>query len=115
MVQLRKISTSCKMSIVRINAITVPEDAGDELLKRFEKRAGEVESMEGFEGFELLRPTEGNTWYVYTRWASEEAFQAWVESPEFARGHAQSSSGEKPVAHGAELLSFEVAMAVSKQ
>ena len=96
------------MSIVRINAITVPEGAGDELLRRFERRVGEVENMEGFEGFELLRPTEGNTWYVYTRWASTDAFEAWVQSPEFARGHAEASA--QPIAHGAELLSFEVAL-----
>ncbi len=49
------------MSIVRINAITVPGDSGDELLRRFEQRVGEVETMAGFEGFELLRPAEGTT------------------------------------------------------
>ncbi len=96
------------MSIVRINAITVPDGAGDELLSRFERRVGEVETMAGFEGFELLKPSEGNTWYVYTRWSSEEDFQAWVRSPEFARGHAQPS--RRPLAHGAELLSFDVVL-----
>lgn len=99
------------MSIVRINAITVPGGAGDELLRRFEQRVGEVEHMEGFEGFELLRPAEGNTWYVYTRWASEEAFMAWVHSPAFARGHAEAA--QQPVAHGAELLSFDVVLSAA--
>ena len=97
------------MSIVRINAITVPDGAGDELARRFQQRVGEVEHMAGFEGFELLRPTSGNTWYVYTRWASEEDFLAWVNSPAFARGHAEAS--RQPVAHGAELLSFDVVLA----
>ena len=96
------------MSVVRINAITVPEGSGDELLRRFESRLGEVERMEGFENFELLRPADGDTWYVYTRWASEEAFMAWVQSPEFARGHAEASA--QPVAHGVELLSFDVVL-----
>ncbi|WP_419842032.1 antibiotic biosynthesis monooxygenase family protein [Candidatus Poriferisodalis sp.] len=96
------------MSIVRINAITVPEDAGDELLTRFKRRVGEVEHMEGFEGFELLRPAEGNTWYVYTRWASEAAFLAWIQSPAFVRGHAEAA--QQPIAHGAELLSFDVVL-----
>ena len=96
------------MSIVRINAITVPDGSGDELQRRFEARLGEVENMDGFESFELLRPASGNTWYVYSRWASEEAFMAWVRSPEFARGHAESSS--QPVAHGAELLEFDVVL-----
>ena len=99
------------MSIVRINAITVPEGAGDELLRRFERRVGEVENMDGFEGFELLRPAEGNTWYVYTRWQSEEAFLAWVHSPAFARGHAEAA--QQPVAHGAELRAFDVVLAAS--
>ena len=64
--------------------------------------------MDGFENFELLRPAAGDTWYVYTRWASEEAFLAWVRSPAFARGHAEASS--QPVAHGAELLEFDVVL-----
>ncbi|MEO1064360.1 MAG: antibiotic biosynthesis monooxygenase [Actinomycetota bacterium] len=96
------------MSVVRINAITVPEGRGAELEQRFRARLGEVETMDGFEGFELLRPEEGSTWYVYTRWASTEAFDAWVSSDSFRRGHAEASA--RPVAHGAELLSFEVAM-----
>ena len=96
------------MSIVRINAITVPGDSGDELLRRFEQRVGEVETMAGFEGFELLRPAEGATWYVYTRWASEEDFMAWVSSASFTRGHAEAK--RQPVAHGSELLSFDIVL-----
>ena len=97
------------MSIVRINAITVPEEAGEEFARRFERRVGEVENMAGFEGFELLRPTSGEVWYVYTRWASEEDFLAWVHSPAFARGHADAS--QQPVGHSAELLSFDIVLA----
>ena len=96
------------MSIVRINAITVPPDAGNELMRRFEQRVGEVETMKGFESFELLRPADGDTWFVYTRWASEADFLGWVSSPAFARGHAEAR--EQPVAHGAELLSFDIGL-----
>ena len=46
------------MTVIKINAITVPEGAGDELAKRFAARAGAVDNQEGFEGFELLRPTD---------------------------------------------------------
>ena len=42
------------MSIIIINAITVPEGSGDELAKRFAARAGAVDDQDGFEGFELL-------------------------------------------------------------
>ena len=96
------------MSIVRINALTVPPGAGDDLEARFRKRVGEVEKMPGFEGFELLRPDEGDTWYVYTRWESVEAFQAWVESESFSRGHARTS--ENPVAHASALLAFDIVL-----
>jgi heme-degrading monooxygenase HmoA len=47
------------MSVVKINAIAVPEGMGAELEKRFAARVGAVEKMPGFEGFELLRPTNG--------------------------------------------------------
>ena len=49
------------VTIVKINAITVPEDSGDELGRRFAARAGAVDDQDGFEGFELLRPTDGRT------------------------------------------------------
>ena len=102
------------MSVVKINAIEVAPGMGAALEERFAKRASEVEKMAGFEGFELLRPSDGDTYYVYTRWESEEAFRAWVESPSFTRGHAQarSESGQAPVSHASALLSFEVVQRV---
>ena len=67
--------------VVKINAIEVAEGRGPELEERFAKRAGEVEGMPGFLGFELLRPAKGETrYFVYTRWETEEDFQNWVES-----------------------------------
>jgi heme-degrading monooxygenase HmoA len=77
------------MTIIKINAITVPAEAGDELAHRFAARAGAVDGQEGFEGFELLKPTdERTTWLVITRWRDEAAFEAWLSSPAFAQGHA---------------------------
>ncbi len=64
------------MTVIKINAITVSEDAGDELARRFAARAGAVDGQDGFEGFELLRPTDGRKqWLVVTRWRDDEAFQ----------------------------------------
>ena len=34
------------MTVIKINAITVPEDSGDELAKRFAARAGAVDGAE---------------------------------------------------------------------
>jgi len=80
------------MTVVKINAITVPPDGGDELARRFAARAGAVDNQDGFEGFELLRPTDDRTtWLVVTRWRDEAAFQAWVTSPAFGHGHRQAA------------------------
>ncbi|ASO17992.1 heme-degrading monooxygenase HmoA [Actinoalloteichus hoggarensis] len=94
------------MAVVKINAIEVPEGSGPELEKRFAARAGAVENAPGFLGFELLRPTAGeNRYFVYTKWESEEAFQAWSGGP---AKEAHAGERAKPVASGASLLEFEV-------
>jgi heme oxygenase (mycobilin-producing) len=103
------------MSIVKINAITVPADSGDELAQRFAARAGAVDDQEGFEGFELLKPTdERTTWLVVTRWRDEDAFNAWLSSPAFAHGHrseSERSGGDapRPVGVHSEVWSYQPA------
>ncbi|MFG1822467.1 antibiotic biosynthesis monooxygenase family protein [Microbispora bryophytorum] len=80
-------------SVVKINVLTVPEEMRRELEKRFASRAGMVESADGFEWFELLRPVEGGDRYlVYTRWRSEEDFRRWQESRAFQAGHARAAA-----------------------
>lgn len=118
------------MPVVKINAIEVPEGAGPELERRFAARAGAVEHQPGFQGFQLLRPVEGETrYFVMTWWESEDAFQAWLTSQDFAAGHANAGGaaaaggagghpgghpggghpgGSGPVATGSSVLSFEV-------
>ena len=82
------------MSIIKINAITVAPGAGDELARRFAARAGAVDGTEGFEGFELLRPTDDRTtWLVVTRWRDEAAFDAWRTSPALGHGHQGAAGG----------------------
>ncbi|GAA0836427.1 antibiotic biosynthesis monooxygenase family protein [Streptosporangium amethystogenes subsp. fukuiense] len=119
-------------SVVKINVLTVSAEMREELERRFSGRAGVVESADGFEWFELLRPVDGTDRYlVYTRWRSDEDFKRWTESQAFQRGHAQATAeagqgqghghgqeaagpaqghghGQGPAASGAELWSFEV-------
>jgi heme oxygenase (mycobilin-producing) len=103
------------VTVIKINAITVAADSGDELARRFAARAGAVDDRPGFEGFELLKPTdERTTWLVVTRWLDEESFTAWVTSPAFGHGHRSESErqgGEapKPVGVSSELWSYETA------
>ncbi|WP_324649890.1 antibiotic biosynthesis monooxygenase [Georgenia sp. H159] len=98
------------MSVVKINAITVPEGAGTELEARFAARKHAVDSAPGFEGFQLLRPVAGESrYFVVTTWASEQDFQSWRDSQQFAHGHATGRhADDRPVATGTALLEFEV-------
>jgi len=98
------------MSVVKINAIHVPEGKGPELEQRFAARAHAVDGQPGFEGFQLLRPVKGeDRYFVVTHWESDEAFQNWVKSAAFTRGHAQARADAKgTVAHGSAVLEFEV-------
>lgn len=96
------------VSVVRINAITVPPERREEFERRFANRAGEVGKSPGFESFELLRPTDGrDVFLVYTRWRSEDDFNAWVNSAAFQHGH-RTHSAEGPAGTASELWSFEV-------
>ncbi len=104
------------MTVIKINAITVPADSGDELAKRFAARAGAVDGQDGFEGFELLAPADERTqWLVITRWRDEAAFQAWVDSSAFGEGHRSEAPKEHggdakpPVAMSSEVWSYTVA------
>ena len=103
------------MTVIKINAITVPADSGDELAHRFAARAGAVDDSEGFEGFELLKPTDDRTtWLVVTRWRDEDSFAAWMSSPAFAHGHRSEAGRDggatpKSVGISSELWSYEVA------
>ena len=73
-----------------------PRAPGPELEQRFAARARSVEQMPGFEDFQLLRPVEGeDRYFVYTRWDSEESFQAWVNSQAFQHGHAEAESARR--------------------
>lgn len=107
------------MSFVKINAITVPANSGDMLARRFAKRAGAVDGTDGFEGFELLQPTdERTTWLVVTRWRDEASYEAWVAGDAFSQAHAQrrpngetgqsAVAAQSPVGMSAEQWSYRV-------
>ncbi|MFD2675163.1 antibiotic biosynthesis monooxygenase family protein [Gulosibacter bifidus] len=98
------------MAIVKINAISVPPQAGAELERRFSQRAGAIDGTPGFLGFQLLRPTAGeDRYFVVTHWADEESYAAWRDGDARA---AHAGEHGKPVASGASLLEFDVVMDV---
>lgn len=119
------------MTVIKINALTVPASMGEEVARRFAGRLGAVDDQEGFEGFELLKPADDRTtWLVVTRWRDDEAFEAWRSSPSFGQGHRaeggpaggghpggghpggaeQAGGGQAPLPIQAELWSYEIAV-----
>lgn len=97
------------MTVVKINAIHVPEGAGPELEARFAARKHAVDGEPGFEGFQLLRPVAGDSrYFVVTQWETEESFAAWRDGNAKAAHTGPEGQERKPVASGADLLEFEV-------
>ena len=99
---------------MKINAISVPPQAHEELEKRFANRAQTVDGTPGFLGFQLLRPVKGEErYFVVTQWEDEESFAAWRDGDAVA-AHAAPEGAErpKPVSSGADLLEFEVVLDV---
>lgn len=112
------------MTVIKINALTVPAEMGDEVAKRFAARAGAVDDADGFEGFELLKPSDDRTtWLVVTRWRDDAAFDAWrnsgsaEEAHRAPPGHAGDEGAEhgeapaRPLGLSAELWSYTVEVA----
>lgn len=99
---------------MKINAISVPPQAHEELEKRFANRAHTVDGTPGFLGFQLLRPVKGeDRYFVVTQWEDEDSFAAWRDGDAVA-AHAAPEGAErpKPVSSGADLLEFEVVLDV---
>jgi heme-degrading monooxygenase HmoA len=96
------------MSVVVINAVTVPRERRETFEERFAARAGQVGGAPGFEAFELLRPAgDDDRYLVYTRWAAREDFEAWMASTRFAAGHRRHAE-DGPVSQESEVWEYEV-------
>ena len=100
------------MSVVKINALEIPPQAGEEIVKRFTARMDSLADVPGFLGFELLRPTgeAESRWFVYTRWTDQASYESWRDGDGARASHAQESgeAPRQPVSMSATLLEFEV-------
>jgi len=100
---------------VAVNVLGVPPGQGDTLEQRFAARAGLVDKAPGFVSFELWRPTSGTDDYlVVTRWQDQPSYENWLQSRQFASGHAASAEGAgSPAANSSQIWLFETAVATS--
>jgi heme-degrading monooxygenase HmoA len=76
-----------------MNRITVPEGRQQDFEKTFTERDRAVDLMPGFVDLQVLRPAEGRTYVVLTRWKTREDFQKWTESEAFVAAHRKQSPG----------------------
>jgi heme-degrading monooxygenase HmoA len=79
--------------IVVMNRITVAEGREADFEKTFMERDRAVDQMAGFVDLQVLRPSEGRTYVVLTRWKSREDFDKWTQSEAFISAHRKQSPG----------------------
>lgn len=89
-----------KEGYVIMNNIPVTEDGRAPFEDRFRKRENEMDMMPGFQAFRLLRPVKGNTYVVFTQWASVQDFENWKNSEHFKIAHKGQAA--KPPAYAAD-------------
>jgi heme oxygenase (mycobilin-producing) len=93
--------------IVVMNRIKVSEGHEEEFEQTFLTRDRAVDQMTGFIDLQVLRPGEGRTYIVMTRWNSRQAFDAWTTSEAFLSAHRKQSPGfieDRPILEIYEVL-----------
>lgn len=105
-----------EVGFVAINHIRCHEEYRERFEELFRTRAHAIDRMPGFCGMQVLRPQKPDEPYlVVSFWESQEAFRAWVGSPEFLEGHrrgfedmrAARERGEEPPMTS-EFVTYEV-------
>ena len=79
--------------VIVMNRIPVAEGREQDFEQTFIGRDRAVDKMPGFIDMQVLRPTEGRTYVVLTRWQSQEAFKAWTSSEAFIAAHRKQTPG----------------------
>jgi heme-degrading monooxygenase HmoA len=79
--------------VIVMNRIPVAEGREQDFERTLTGRDRAVDKMPGFIDMQVLRPTEGRTYVVLTRWQSQEAFKAWTSSEAFIAAHRKQTPG----------------------
>ncbi len=83
------------MSIIVTNEITVPAERAEAVAAKFAENSRSLASVDGFEGFQLCRPTSpaDDRWLVVTHWRDNAAYAAWRDSRGYAQSHPRGQHG----------------------
>lgn len=89
------------MLVVMVRIPVGSSEEGARMEERFRSRAGLVDNMPGFMGFELLK---GDSEFIsVTRWAAQEDLDRWMQSQANTQAHARvprPTGGGHPEAEG---------------
>jgi len=79
------------MPIAVVNHIQAKDiESYRKIIENFRNRAGLVDKFPGFIEFKLFTSEEELKIMVMTIWKDREAFEKWVNSKEFKKGHARA-------------------------
>lgn len=85
---------------VVMNNIPVTDEGKAVFEDQFKTRQKNMEKVPGFQAFRLLKPKKGNTYVVFTQWASEKHYEDWKSSAHFQNQHKDMVT--KPPAYFAD-------------
>jgi heme oxygenase (mycobilin-producing) len=89
---------------VAISHLEVPAGGAEALEEAFRRRLGAVDGWPGFQGLEVLADQRRDGRYLMiTRWASKEAFTAYMRSDDHRRSHRRIPGGP----HAPRAAGFE--------
>lgn len=86
-----------KKGYVVMNNIPVSDEGKPVFEDRFMKQQQNLDQMSGLQAFRLLKPLKGNTYIVFTQWATEGDYILWKESEHFQKSHGHQTA--KPPAY----------------
>lgn len=75
-------------NFVAVNYIDCRPDYRVWFEELFGSRAKQIDTMPGFVGMQVLRPSkEGDAYLIVSHWENEASFKAWTKSETFLEGH----------------------------
>ncbi len=77
---------------IAMNRFRVAGGREEEFERNWRERESFIADVPGFKTFALLRGNEPGEYISHSTWESREAFEAWVESDTFRRGHGRGLS-----------------------
>ena len=78
------------MAYISVSRLRVPPERADELVAAFRRRAGLVDSWDGFLGLEVWQSDrDPGALMMVSRWLDREAFRAYMRSDDHRVSHAR--------------------------